>query len=110
MSNRKFCWVLFTVMALGLLLPQMGFSADKPLVVAFRGDAARLDPHSRNETTTVTIQRHFYEPLVVLDMDLKPTPGLAESWKNIDTLTWEFKLRKGVTFTNGHNHCHCRMG
>ena len=101
MSNRKFCWVLFTVMALGLLLPQMGFSADKPLVVAFRGDAARLDPHSRNETTTVTIQRHFYEPLVVFDMDLKPVPGLAESWKNIDTLTWEFKLRKGVTFTNG---------
>jgi hypothetical protein len=32
MSNRKFCWVLFTVMTLGLLLPQIGFSADKTKV------------------------------------------------------------------------------
>jgi peptide/nickel transport system substrate-binding protein len=101
MSNRKFCLVLFTIMALGLLLPQIGFSADKPLVIGFRGDAARLDPHSRNETTTVSIQRHFYEPLVHLNHDLKPTPWLATGWKKIDDLTWEFKLREGVTFTNG---------
>lgn len=101
MNNRKFCWFLFTVLTIGLLLPQIGFSADKPLVIAFRGDAARLDPHSRNETTTTTIQRHFYEALVKFDKNLKPSPSLAVSWKNIDDLTWEFKLRKGVSFQNG---------
>jgi peptide/nickel transport system substrate-binding protein len=101
MNKRKFCWFLFTVLTIGLLLPQIGFSADKPLVIAFRGDAARLDPHSRNETTTTTIQRHFYEALVKFDKNLKPSPSLAVSWKNIDDLTWEFKLRKGVSFQNG---------
>ena len=101
MNNRKFYWFLLTVLTLGLLLPQIGFSADKPLVIAFRGDAARLDPHSRNETTTTTIQRHFYEALITFDKNLKPSPGLAESWKKIDDLTWEFKLRKGVSFQNG---------
>jgi len=101
MSNRKFCWFMFTVLTLGLLLPQIGFSADKPLVIAFRGDASRLDPHSRNETTNSSIVRHFYEPLVQLNQELKPTPSLATSWKKIDNLTWEFTLRKGVTFQNG---------
>jgi peptide/nickel transport system substrate-binding protein len=36
-----------------------------------------------------------------LDPDLKIVPDLAESWKVVDALTWEFKLRKGVTFHNG---------
>ena len=30
-------------------------------------------------------------------------PGLAESWKPIDDLEWEFKLRKGVKFHNGQD-------
>jgi peptide/nickel transport system substrate-binding protein len=101
MKNRKFCGLLFMVLTIALLLPQIGFAADKPLVIAFRGDAARLDPHSRNETTTAAIQKHFYETLVFLDQELKPIPSLATSWKMIDDLTWEFKLRQGVSFHNG---------
>src|SRR5512136_1586951 len=29
---------------------------------------------------------------------LQIEPALAESWKQIDSTTWEFKLRKGVKF------------
>ncbi|CAN5720700.1 ABC transporter substrate-binding protein [soil metagenome] len=29
------------------------------------------------------------------------TPGLAESWEQVDELTWQFTLRQGVTFHNG---------
>ena len=84
----------------GLLIPQPGL-AQKPLVIGFEGDAATLDPHARNETTTTTIQRHVYEQLISLDAELKIQPDLAESWKLIDDNTWEFKLRKGVKFHNG---------
>ena len=31
----------------------------------------------------------------------QPVPHLAESVKGIDPLTWELKLRRGVTFHNG---------
>ncbi len=31
------------------------------------------------------------------------SPGLAESWTPIDDLTWEFKLRRGVTFHKGQD-------
>ena len=33
--------------------------------------------------------------------DSRMIPGLATSWKTIDDKTWEFKLRKGVKFTDG---------
>ncbi|MGE3799042.1 MAG: ABC transporter substrate-binding protein [Thermomicrobiales bacterium] len=29
------------------------------------------------------------------------TPGLAESWEQVDETTWQFVLRQGVTFHNG---------
>jgi len=29
-------------------------------------------------------------------------PGLARSWKNIDPVTWEFKIQLGVKFHNGN--------
>lgn len=101
MKDRKYFWVLFIFLTLGLSMPQFALSVDKPLIIAFEGDAATLDPHGRNETTTTTFQRHVYETLVAFDKDLKLQPQLAESWKLIDDLTWEFKLRKGVKFHDG---------
>jgi peptide/nickel transport system substrate-binding protein len=44
---------------------------------------------------------HFYDPLLEFDEQGRFTPMLAESWKNVDRKTWEFKLRKGVKFHNG---------
>ena len=31
----------------------------------------------------------------------RTTPLLAESWEQLDDTTWQFKLREGVSFTNG---------
>ena len=77
MKDRKFFWVLCIVLTLGLMLPQSALSAEKPLIIAFEGDAATLDPHGRNETTTTTFQRHVYESLVAFDKDLNLQPQLA---------------------------------
>ncbi len=41
------------------------------------------------------------ETLVKVDYDGDMVPSLAESWTQVDELTWQFNLRKGISFTNG---------
>lgn len=45
---------------------------------------------------------NVWEPLVKLDDELRPVPGLAERWSRTDDgLTWTFELRRGVAFSDG---------
>jgi len=48
-----------------------------------------------------SVAAHLWDTLVRLNNNLKLEPGLAESWQLINDLTWELKLRSGVTFQNG---------
>ncbi len=41
------------------------------------------------------------ESLFRLDEQMVPQPYLAESYENVDALTWKFELKEGVTFHNG---------
>lgn len=43
----------------------------------------------------------MYDALTVIDRDGKAAPALAESWERSDDTTWEFTLKKGVTFQDG---------
>lgn len=44
-----------------------------------------------------------YESLIVLDDSRQPVEGLgvAESWEQFDSRTWDFTIRQGVTFHDG---------
>jgi peptide/nickel transport system substrate-binding protein len=48
-----------------------------------------------------SVSLNYAESLVELDKDNNFVPCLAESWRWIDDLTIEFKLRRGVSFQNG---------
>ena len=61
-----------------------------------------LDPHFHNETPTNSVNYNIFDGLVNFDKDLNPYPVLAESWKVVDDVTWQFNLRKGVKFHNGN--------
>lgn len=41
------------------------------------------------------------ETLVKLDENAELEPCIAESWEQTDDYTWVFRIREGVTFTNG---------
>jgi len=68
---------------------------------ATTGDILGLDPHMHNHGTTNALKGMVYGALVHRKYDLSLEPDLAESWSNIDDVTWEFKLREGVTFHDG---------
>jgi len=60
-----------------------------------------LDPSNHYSISTTAVLRHIFDPLVDVTSDSRFLPVLAESWENLDPLTWRFKLRQGVTFHDG---------
>lgn len=71
------------------------------LIIAVLSDASSLDPHGANDVPSSVVQSNIYETLTVIDENGEVAPGLAESWEQIDDLTWSFKLHEGVTFHDG---------
>jgi peptide/nickel transport system substrate-binding protein len=71
------------------------------LTIGIGADVTAIDPHYHNVTPNNNAAAHIFDFLVLRDERQKPIPGLAESWKTVDPLTWEFKLRKGVKFHDG---------
>ncbi len=67
------------------------FSSDPPAIVPYRA----FDPDS------YAVINYIFDKLIGFDYDGNPIPWLAVSWKRIDPVTVEFKLREGVKFHNG---------
>ena len=89
---------LFALLLSFLLLP-CAQGAD--LSIALGGDLTSIDPHFHNLTPNNNIGAHIFDTLVMKEAGGRIKPGLAESWRVVDDLTWEFKLRKGVRFHDG---------
>jgi peptide/nickel transport system substrate-binding protein len=103
-------WTVFATLA--ALLPAAGaappasvdgvpIDPEAELVVALPDDTTNLDPRIGMGSVRSTYIRQVFESLVDVDRQGKPTPGLALSWKPVNDLTWEFTLRRGVSFHDG---------
>ncbi len=68
---------------------------------AIKTEPPSIDPHWSTNTSAKETALHTFDLLISKDDLMGLQPGLAESWKPIDDLTWEFKLRKGVKFHDG---------
>lgn len=69
--------------------------------VGFTLDAVTLDPANHRKRETETILRNMYDGVLTRSPKMEVVPEMAESWKQIDATTYEFKLRKGVKFHSG---------
>ncbi|HEY2628396.1 MAG TPA: ABC transporter substrate-binding protein [Usitatibacter sp.] len=76
-------------------------SAQREISVGLQAAITSIDPHYHNLSPNNSLLLHIYEPLVFRDANGKLAPGLAVSWRAIDDLTWEFKLRRNVKFHDG---------
>jgi peptide/nickel transport system substrate-binding protein len=71
------------------------------LRVGFSTDAVTMDPGNHRHRETETIIRNMYDGLLTRDSKMNVVPELAESWKAIGIQTYEFTVRRGVTFHDG---------
>jgi len=71
------------------------------LTIAQGVDAESLDPFVTTSGASKGMLWTVFDRLVYRDPDLNLKPGLAVSWKSLDDLTWELKLRDNVAFHNG---------
>lgn len=70
------------------------------LRIGLSAPVASMDPHFLNASPNIGLSRNIFETLVQMDPDSRIVPGLAESWRQVDDATWEFKLRQ-ATFSDG---------
>ena len=71
------------------------------LRMALSSSPSAMDPHFHNLGANLNVAQNMFDSLVRMDPDSRLQPSLAISWKPLDSTTWEFKLRPGVTFHDG---------
>ncbi|HYX05044.1 MAG TPA: ABC transporter substrate-binding protein [Reyranella sp.] len=95
---RRWLVVLTALLLAGPAAAQSG----KTLRVVMHSDLKILDPIW---TTAYIVRNHgylIYDTLFALDGKLEPRPQMVESWTvSDDKLTWTFRLRDGLKWTDG---------
>ncbi|WP_240722395.1 ABC transporter substrate-binding protein [Poseidonocella sp. HB161398] len=72
------------------------------ITIAIGSEPSTLDPQQRDDGAERAVTDNIFETLLARQPDGTLVPGLAAAMpEQIDDLTWEFKLREGVTFHNG---------
>ena len=82
-------------------LPALAPAKEREVSIGLQAAITSMDPHYHNLSPNNSMMLHVFEPLIMRDANQKLVPGLATSWKALDDLTWEFKLRKNVRFHDG---------
>jgi len=71
------------------------------LAIGIDQDVPTLDPAMHRSRTVESVIRNMFDGLVTRDAKMRVVPEIAESWRRLDDLTWEFTIRDGVRFHNG---------
>jgi peptide/nickel transport system substrate-binding protein len=91
----------FAAAALLALAVPLVAAKEREVFIGLQSPVTSMDPHYHNLSPNNSLLLHVYEPLILRDPNMKLKPGLAVSWRAIDDLTWEFKLRRNVKFHDG---------
>lgn len=75
--------------------------SDKDTInIAVDREPATLNPGGVSSNVNEIIMRNVLDTLLKFDENAIPQANLATEWEAIDDLTWQFKLRDDVNFTN----------
>ena len=88
-----------TVAFFALWSPSNAAPAPGTLTIARATATLGIDPGFLREPGTIV--DNIFDTLVYRDRTMKLTPGLATSWRLVNSTTWQFSLRRDVKFHNG---------
>lgn len=71
------------------------------VVAAIVDKPVNMDPAYSQLYSSMQVYQNIFNSLVYVDAEYNFLPGLAESWTQIDPVTWEFKLVENAMFHNG---------
>lgn len=92
---------MLRVVSILLLLAAAALAQRADLVIGRGNEPVSLDPQFSRTGNNQMTAAHMFERLVSSDRDMRPVPGLAAAWRNIDPLTWEVDLRAGARWHDG---------
>ena len=64
-------------------------------------DALTLDPANHRNRDTQNVIRNIHDGLLTRDAGMRIRNEIAESWRQVDARTYEFRLRPGIRFHSG---------
>ena len=76
-------------------------TSSRELRLGLSGEPTSADPHFAALTPNVALAQHLFDALIHVDADGAFIPALATSWRAVDPVTWEIKLRPDVRFHDG---------
>jgi peptide/nickel transport system substrate-binding protein len=64
-------------------------------------DVLTLDPANHRNRDTQNVIRNIHDGLLTRDADMRIRNEIAESWRQVDARTYEFRIRSGIRFHSG---------
>lgn len=90
---------LLMATALALIVAQPLLAAD--LKIGMKSEPSSMDPQFHVLAPNMQVSLSIFESLTMQDAKGAVKPMLAESWTLASPTEWDFKLRSGVTFSDG---------
>lgn len=84
-----------------ILSASMAGAQAPDLIIARGNEQVSMDPQFARTSNNQATAQNIFDRLIEVDENLRSIPGLAVSWRNLDGLTWEVKLRANVKFHDG---------
>lgn len=95
-------WFAGLIVAVCLASPVHAQKSANTLRIAWRDAIANVDPYYNQLRTGLVLAHQSWDTLVYRDPDtFQIKPLLALSWKQTSDTSYEFELRRGVTFHDG---------
>ena len=93
-----------TIILLGLGISTITVAADKSQTIRVGVPdlpPGKGNPYSALGTPSIYTWAAIFDSLTLVDAKGVAQPALAVKWENINSKTWRFTLREGVSFSNG---------